>query len=236
MDKNHIKKPENESAIAGLAGGLAHEIRNPLNSIKINLQLLAEDLAENENRDSQKRLQLVNEEITRLEEILNHFLRYARLARPKMEKLDIHQLISEIGTFIDPLLNKQKITLKTEIQKDLPEISGDRDQLKQVLLNLLLNSMESIIDKGQILMTVTLEGNKVQLSVEDNGRGIAKEHRRKIFEPFFSTKEQGTGLGLPIAAKIAKEHGGRLFLDEKTEENTTKFVLELPFGTGERNR
>jgi signal transduction histidine kinase len=217
---------------ARLATGLAHEIRNPLTAINVRLFTLQKALEPGtvEHSDAS----LIRGEIERLDQILKNFLKLARPAESKLGVMTPGPLLHEVCELLAPQLRSQEISLKCEADEDGP-FEGDASQLKQVLINLVQNAADSIGRDG----TVTLRARSgegrfkdktapaVILEVEDNGSGIAPEVQERLFDPFFSTKESGTGLGLPIAAKIVDQHRGRLDFETRPGRGTT-FRVMLP--------
>jgi signal transduction histidine kinase len=217
---------------ARLATGLAHEIRNPLTAISVRLFTLQKSLATGTSQHSDATL--IRNEIDRLEQIVKNFL---KLARPTDSKLGLMRplpLLTEVHDLLAPQLQRQEIALKCEEAVNEP-FEGDPAQLKQVLINLVQNAAESIGRDGNVILRARSGEAKfkyksapaVILEVEDNGSGIAPEVQDRLFDPFFSTKENGTGLGLPIAAKIIDQHHGRLDFETQPGRGTV-FRVMLP--------
>ena len=227
-----IERQEKLAALGALGAGVAHEIRNPLTAIKFRLFSLLESLPPSftENEDART----ISEELKRLDRIVKDFLQFARPSEPELTRVPAERILQEVGEFIKAELEASAIELRLEILQPA-WIRADTHQLKQVLINLIQNSADSIGRKG----TVTLKlsngsaalGGQVRpaavLSVEDTGKGIPAEVQKRLFDPFFTTKEGGTGLGLAIAARIVEKHGG--LLSYKTELNRgTTFQVVLP--------
>ena len=221
---NEHSKPTN-----GLTRELVHEIRNPLNSINLNLQILEEDLSA-ENRDSQDDLQhrvrRIREEVERLDRILTDFRRYANLPPLTFETCDLALLIEEVLDFNEPEAQRQKVQVNREIQK-LPPVQLDQSQFKQALLNLIINGVQAMEDGGTLTVRAKPLNGEVQIDVEDTGQGIAPEQLDKIFDLFLSTKEGGTGVGLTIVKQVIEGHGGRVNVESKPGQGT-KFSISLP--------
>ena len=225
----HQRKLEH---FALFAKDLVHEIRNPLTSMNARLYTLQSKLAKGsvEHNDAL----VIGSEINRLDHILKDFQRLARPPEPHLVPIKVDALLREAQELMEPLLKQQSIELKRELAHDV-ELFADPQQLKQVLINLIKNAAESIKHDG----TITLRGRsdrpqvkgqqseRVVIEVEDNGPGIPLEIQESMFDPFFSTKGTGTGLGLPIVARIVKKHGGALKFESKGDHGAI-FRVELP--------
>ena len=217
--------------VGTLASGLAHEIRSPLAAIKMNLELLKEDLdgIDEEKRETLgRRLTLVTREVNGLENLLTEFLSFAKPPRLEVLPTDLNQLLLDMAQFIEPACAQRHIQIKTDFHKELYPIMLDQRQFgRGVILNLLTNAMEQIQEQGTITLHTRETPDCVELAVEDNGGGVAPENEAHIFEVFFSTKEHGSGLGLAIARRIVQEHGGELVLQNHREVGAA-FIIRLP--------
>ncbi len=214
------------AALGQLAAGIAHEIRNPLTSINILIHALLEKFpSENPQRQD---LKVIEEEIHRINEILDQFLRFAKPAPPVLEKTDPLSLFEEILLLLRPQIEKGKISVHKEFQP-LPMVLMDREQIKQALLNLLLNAIQAMPRGGPLILSGrnSEEGQWVELSVRDSGVGISEEDLNRLFDPFFSTKEGGIGLGLSITHRIIDQHHGKIEVESKLGEGTL-FTIWLP--------
>jgi signal transduction histidine kinase len=214
------------------AKDLVHEIRNPLTSMNARLFTLQSRLTK--GTVEQQDAAVIGSEISRLDQILKDFQRLARPPEPRLTEIQAETLLREVQELMEPLLKQQSIQLNRESGGDV-KISADPQQLKQVLINLVKNAAESIKHDGTITLRIRsdkpqLKGQPagvVVLEVEDNGPGIPLEIQENIFDPFFSTKEQGTGLGLPIVARIVEKHGGALKFESQGDQGAI-FRVELP--------
>jgi signal transduction histidine kinase len=219
-------RSEKLAALGQLAAGIAHEIRNPLTSINILIHSLTETLpAEDSHRED---LEVIEEEIHRINEIVDQFLRFAKPAPPLLEKADVLSVFEETLQLLRPQIEKQRIAVQKEFES-LPPILMDHEQMKQAILNLLLNAVQAMPKGGNLALKGRASGDDrwIQLSVQDSGVGIPGEDLDKLFDPFFSTKEGGIGLGLSIAHRIIDQHHGRIEV-ESTSRKGTLFTIWLP--------
>lgn len=219
-----------------IAGGFAHEIRNPLTSIKTFIQLAPERKDDTEFiRDFSR---VVLDDVHRIERLIQEILDYARYMEPKLTDEDLNDIVSSCLYFIEVKADSRGIKIEKELASELPRVMLDRQQIKQVLLNLLLNAMDAIGERGGILRVRTNklmkpEGNAwVQIEIEDTGQGISVANLEHIFDPFFTTKHtsgenEGTGLGLTIAHQIIREHQGEIQVQSAEGVGTT-FRIDLP--------
>ena len=220
--------------IATLAGGLAHEVRNPLSTIQMNLELLAEDLegATDPNLGRMRRkLETMRRECTHLEGILNAFLQFARAGEMQRAETSLNRIVTEFLDFYRPEAQASGIDLSPHLAPDLPPVSVDETLIRQVLANLVRNSQQAMPDGGQIDIQTSGVGDRVTLSVIDTGKGMDERARKKAFEPFFSTKSGGSGLGLPTVRKIIEAHGGTIACESEPGRGI-KFTIELPGTVG----
>jgi len=219
-------RSEKLAALGQLAAGIAHEIRNPLTSINILIHSLRESLSsKNSHRED---LKVIEEEIDRINEIVDQFLRFARPSPPLLEKAEASSIFEEILQLLRPQIEKQRITVQKNF-RSLPPVTIDKEQMKQVVLNLLLNAIQAMPEGGRLKLSGKIPtGNQwIQLSIQDSGIGIPPEDMDKLFDPFFSTREGGIGLGLSIAHRIIDQHHGRIEA-ESTPRKGTLFTIMLP--------
>ena len=224
-------RSEKLAALGQLAAGIAHEIRNPLTSINILIHSLREKPSDEEHH--REDLRVIEEEIHRINEIVDQFLRFAKPAPPLLQEADVLSLFEETLQLLKPQIEKQRISVQKEFHS-LPPTVLDREQMKQVILNLLLNALQAMPGGGRLRLSgQVLEDNRwIQLSVQDTGVGIPPEDMNKLFDPFFSTKEGGVGLGLSIAHRIIDQHRGKIQM-ESTPGQGTLFTLWLPISQKE---
>jgi signal transduction histidine kinase/putative methionine-R-sulfoxide reductase with GAF domain len=222
-------RSEKLAALGQLAAGIAHEIRNPLTSINILIHSLTENLPSgNSDRED---LKVIEEEINRINEIVDQFLRFARPAPPLLEKAEMVTIFEETLQLLRPQIEKAKILVKKEFES-LPLITVDKEQIKQVILNLLMNAIQAMPRGGELSMggRFSKDGYWIELTIQDSGIGIHLEDLEKLFDPFFSTKEGGIGLGLSIAHRIIDQHHGKIEV-ESTPGKGTLFTISLPVFT-----
>lgn len=213
-----------------LAGGLAHEIKNPLSTINVNLQLLAEDLAREDNEDRRRwlrRLSHAQEEANRLSEILNDFLHYAGQLELDLATIDIRRIITELVDFFTPQAEAAHVLLRTTMQDQPVLCNVDANLIKQAVLNLMINATEAMTGSGELLIHVSAQRARGIVEVIDTGPGMESEAQARIFDVYYSTKKHGTGLGLPTARRIIREHGGSLRVESEVGKGT-RFVISLP--------
>jgi signal transduction histidine kinase len=219
---------ERLAAIGKMAAHVTHEIRNPLSSIGLNIELLEENLAlASASGESKMLLGAISREVQRLEHLSEEYLRVARLPQPRMESEDLGEKVREIARFAKPEVDRAGLELAVDIPDDLPPVLFDEGQIRQAILNVLRNAREAMADGGKIDVYVRAEGMSVVVGVDDRGSGIPADVRSRIFDPFFSTKGEGTGLGLAITRQIVEAHGGSIAVEPR-EGGGTSFRLLLP--------
>ncbi len=224
--RTEIESKRRLAYLGEIAGSLAHEIRNPLNTINMNIQLLDEQLKDG-SEDTIKKLGRVRNEVMRLDGILTSFLRFARPPKLSVERVNLKELLTRLGEFFGPEVEGAGIHLKLDIPDDLPVIHGDPEQLRQLFLNLLLNARDATKHGGRITVSAWRTPRRAHIAISDNGCGIEKDKLERIFEPYVTTKPDGTGVGLAIVRRIAMDHGGSIRVESKPGEGTT-FTVSLP--------
>jgi signal transduction histidine kinase len=216
--------------LAQLAGELAHEIKNPLSVIRMNMDLLAEDFSESASHHERRALrtiETVRSQCTRLENLLRDFLKFSHMRRLQLRPGSLNEQVERILDFYAPNAQQQGVEIIKYLDPDLPSIRMDIESLEASLVNLIKNSIEAMPDGGQLTVRTRVTRTGVALDLIDTGWGMEVSTAMHMFEPFFSTKEGGSGLGLPTAKKIIEAHGGRI--DVQSELNHgTQFTLEFP--------
>jgi len=223
-----VNRREHLSMMGNLAATVAHEVRNPLNSISMGLQRLKGEFKPSQDEDEYSHfIELMRDEVQRLNSIVEQFLSLARPLKLKPHDLKIEQLLSELTTLTESDAKNSNVEIRLLTQDSPPIITADPDYLKQVLLNLILNSIQAMPEGGILtLETGTSRGNVI-LTVRDTGVGIPQESLGRIFEPYFTTKANGSGLGLAIARRIIEEHGGTISVTSQRDEGS-QFEIVLP--------
>ncbi len=223
-----IKKKDRLAAIGELSAGMAHEIRNPLASLSGSLQILKEELSL--SGDNLNLMDIALNEMERLDRIVTEFLIYAGPKVPVMEECDMAQIIRDTANLIK---SGGKFAEDANLMLDMPEgparILADQGQMRQVLLNLALNAVQSLSGPGIVTIKLIQGRNDVSIIVEDTGSGIPREDMDKIFYPFYSTKEGGSGLGLSIVYRIVEDHGGRISVESQPGKGS-RFTVKIPVG------
>ncbi|HKQ50634.1 MAG TPA: ATP-binding protein [Phycisphaerae bacterium] len=231
---------EQLAEISALTGGLAHEIRNPLSTLKVNLQLLDEDWQRVENREasggddardvarrSRTRIASLLKEANRLEQILQDFLVYVGKYELQREPHDLNRIVRELADFYQPQAQAGGIELRLHLADQPIVCDVDANRLKQAVLNLLINAQQAMPDGGRIDLRVTDSAEGARIDVEDSGPGIPPQERDLVFRAYYSTKKGGTGLGLATTHRIIREHGGRIELDAPLPRGA-RFSIQLP--------
>ena len=204
---------EKRDLLARLLGRLAHEVRNPLSSLDIHVQLLEEDLgtlAPQMREQLAPRLGIIRGELHRLESIVSQFLRLAGPSGLDRESVQLTNLVTHVCELLRPEAAAREIEMVVEIEPGLPEMLADPVRLTQALLNLEINALQAVERKGRIVVSARLVDEWFSIEVSDNGPGIAPEKLPSIFDPYFTTKSEGSGLGLWIAQQIVSAHGGKI--------------------------
>lgn len=223
--KQRLFENEKLIGIGQLASGIAHEIRNPLTSIKLNLQGLKKTEALSERNE--RRIQISLDEIDRLDSIISELMSFARRTKLNVRETSADILIGASLDLVQSVLQQKNIEVKREIPANLPTVRVDENKIIRILINLLKNSAEAMEEAGSLVVRAVRYGAGLEIQIADKGPGIPRDIQREIFNPFFTTKAEGTGLGLANALKFAQEHGGEL--DFHSEEgNGATFSLRLP--------
>jgi signal transduction histidine kinase/HAMP domain-containing protein len=240
---------ERLAAIGKMAAHITHEIRNPLSSIGLNVELLEETIAgaddangdvggdgggaaarQRRTREAQQLRSALAREVGRLADVSDDYLRVARLPQPRLQPIDLRSLVRDVVEFAGPELERARVAVELALP-EAPEseafIAADEGQVRQALVNLVRNAREAMEDGGRLRVSLRADASTVTLSIEDEGPGIDEDVRLRIFDPFFTTKSTGTGLGLPITKQIVEAHGGTIAC-EAGEERGTRFALTFP--------
>jgi signal transduction histidine kinase len=224
--EQRLIRSERLAAVGKIAAQITHEVRNPLSSIGLNAEMLEEETS----GEARKLARAIVKEVDRLTEITEEYLRFARLPRPKLEREDLRELVLSLVAFMRQELDGHGVTVDVDLPATLPPVAADEHQLRQALLNLMRNAVEAMRQGGRLTLRATRiaddDGRFIELTIADTGEGIAADHLQKIFDPFFSTKEGGTGLGLALTQQIVVEHGGKIEVRSEPGRGTT-FIVRL---------
>jgi len=216
-----VSKGSGLEFLGALAGGLVHEIKNPLSTLRINLTLLKEDLeaALPEGRGLTRRVEVLENEVRRLDAILSDFMRYAGMRQLEKEACDLPALVAEMVEFVEPGFRRDGVALETDVAP--VEAALDAQLFKRALFNLLLNAQQAIAPgPGTVRVTGGPLDGGAWLEVADDGAGIPADEIERVFDVYYSRSRRGSGLGLPTARRIVEEHGGTLTLDSAEGEGT----------------
>ncbi len=224
--KSRLIQTERLAAIGRMAAHVTHEVRNPLSSIGLNVDMLGDEVRES-GPESQRLMQSIQQELERLESITEEYLRLARLPEPSLIPEDPAHLLRELAEFIRREMVASGVELQLDVATNLPMVAMDEPQLRQALLNLLRNAREAMPDGGTAKLEASRYDGGVRIQVHDEGAGIGDEDREHVFDMFYTTKERGTGLGLPLTQQIVVAHGGRIACKARLPQGTT-FEVWLP--------
>jgi signal transduction histidine kinase len=219
------------AALGQLSAGIAHEIRNPLTSIKIFIQSLEKEM--DLDGDQKEDFRIITKEIDRINENITRFLNFARPEEPSFQMINIGVLLKDTLNLLAPKLKNSGIGLNISVPNEHPPVEGDPKQLSQVFLNLLINAIESMPEGGTLTISSAVQVNPesrrevFQIIIKDTGHGIPEKDRPYLFDPFFTTKARGTGLGLSIVYSIIEKHDGRVEVESELGKGSS-FVLSLP--------
>ncbi len=231
--ERELVRSERLAAVGKMAAMIAHEVRNPLSSIGLNTELLEEELGAASGLDEARELcRAIHREVDRLTQITEEYLSFSRLPKPKLAHERVNAMVGALAAFVREDLAVKQVTLTTDLAAGDPVARIDAAQIRQCLLNLIRNAAEAVIAKGSghvTLRTRTPTAGRVEIDVEDNGIGIPADVLPQLFDPFFSTKEDGSGLGLALTQQIVRDHGGELRVDSVVGRGTT-FTVSVPVG------
>jgi PAS domain S-box-containing protein len=239
--EQRVRVAEKLAALHTLSAGVAHELRNPLSAMDLNLHLLEQALKERGGleKDISHYLQVLNAECRRLSVILDNFMRFARPTSMGLHEVDLHHVIAHIMALMQFEAQERKIQLEERVEEGLPTIFGDETQISQVLVNIVVNAFHAMPEGGRCSIVAQERSNTdhrwVEVVVSDTGVGIRKEDLSHLFEPFYTTKAGGTGLGLAIAYRIVQDHGGSIRVSSAPGSGTT-VIMQFPVAAESRER
>jgi signal transduction histidine kinase len=222
---------ERFNALTLLAAGVAHEIGNPLNSLHIHLQLMERKVRRLDGKlkeELEEAIAISRAEITRLDSIVTQFLQAIRPSKPILHPENVNSIVEEALRFFGPEIADRDIVVEAELRPDLPPIELDRDQMKQAFYNVIKNSFEAMKRRGILRIRTDLDATHVNISFTDTGGGMSAESLSRVFEPYFTTKSGGSGLGLLIVRRIVREHGGEMAIESNEGKGLT-LTIRLPY-------
>ena len=222
---------ERFNALTLLAAGVAHEIGNPLNSLNIHLQLLERNVKKVDGKareEMQESIEVARAEIGRLDSIVSQFLRAVRPTRPQLRPENVNAIVEEAVRFFAPEMKDRQVVVEQELRSDLPLLQLDRDQMKQAFYNVIKNGLEAMKPGGILRIRTDMDSTHVVVSFADTGGGMSAEDLSRVFEPYFTTKISGSGLGLLIVRRIVREHGGELSIQSDQGKGLT-LSIRLPY-------
>jgi len=221
---------ERLNALTLLAAGVAHEIGNPLNSLNIHLQLIereARKLDGAKGSELQESVEVSRAEVNRLDSIITQFLRAIRPTHPQLRPENVNAIVAEAVRFLAPEIKDRDVVVEQELRSDLPLLELDRDQMKQAFYNVIKNSFEAMKTRGILRIRTDMDDSRVTVRFTDSGGGMTPGNLSRVFEPYFTTKTSGTGLGLLIVRRIVREHGGELSIESSAGKGLT-VTIRLP--------
>jgi two-component system, sporulation sensor kinase E len=219
---------ERFAVLSQLSAGVAHEIGNPLTALQIHLELLNKEVKKISHKSQEKLIgfvKVIKEEIKRLDTIVNQFLEASRPSLLRLEEVKIEDIMEELISLLSPEFRKNKIEIKKDYLPYIPSILLDRSQIKQAFLNIFKNSIEAMPNGGMIYISTFLKRDRLEIKIRDEGIGVPESKLYRMFEPYFTTKERGSGLGLMITYRIIKAHGGEIKVKSKVGEGTEMTVV-----------
>jgi len=231
QDTKETIESQKVQAITTLAAGVAHEIGNPLNSLNIHLQLLARALSGEPDAEAiaeaREMVAIASGEVSRLDAIVNQFLRAVRPTPPELERVQVTQILSESLEFMQQEISDRDILVEALWSENLPQVLGDPSQLKQAFYNIIKNAIQAMNGGGVLRIGCIARERFLEISFADTGKGITADQMSQLFEPYFTTRADGTGLGLLIVDRIVRSHGGELGLESEPGTGTL-FTIRLP--------
>ena len=231
-----LRRAESLASLTTLAAGVAHEIKNPLGSIGIHIQLIQKALKQNQCLDEEtagRYLEIITEEIERLNGIVVDFLFAVRPMDTSMKRTTVNGVVEELIEFIKYELEENQVKLDTKLQRNLPKVDLDEKYMKQALINIIKNGVAAMNQGGTLKIVTREDQGFVHIDISDSGIGMSEEQLSKIFEPYYTTKEFGSGLGLTVVYKVIREHNGEVSVHSRENQGTT-FTISLPIPDSEK--
>ena len=223
--EEQLRRADRLSALGELSAGMAHEIRNPLGSIKGAAEILRDDYAP--DAPKQEFIQILLKETDRLNYIVQEFLSFAKPKQPELRQTDVNEVLESVLTLTAQQMKKSGVKMEKRLEPSIGKRNLDADLLKQAFLNLILNAIQAMDKGGVLTIESVLSGGAIEVSISDTGAGISDENRKKLFSPFFTTRKDGTGLGLAITHRIIENHRGRIDVASEPGKGT-RFLVRIP--------
>lgn len=227
--EEELRRSERLAALGRLVTGVAHELRNPIGVVKATVQVMETEL--NGNTEITEYTAVIKEHVDRQNRVIQELLDFGRPSRPLIQHVSANSLLSKVLTFTGPMLRQHKINLRLNPADDIPMVSADGEKIKQVFVNLILNAIQAMPDGGELSITTYHNDEYVCIEFTDSGEGIPAENISSIFDPFYTTKDTGSGLGLSISHQIVKSHGGTIEVDSEKGRGTSLTVKLLITGS-----
>jgi len=227
--KDSMLQSERMAAIGRISARITHEIRNPLSSIQLNTEMLYDELQDEKvDLDEMRPItQAIIREVQRLYDITESYLKMGRMPKKEMSRVEINRLLSNLAEFYRTEMSKLNVDCRLDVMSDHLYVQADENQLVQAMHNLIKNGLEAMEDGGVLTLTSKIDGDSCRLEISDSGKGIPENILEKVFDPFFSTKKGGTGLGLAMVRKVVEDTGGSIDFESDVDKGTT-FILNLP--------
>ncbi len=222
-------RKEKRFGVKEMVNAALHEIRNPLSTIKMNLELIRGDMKDfltPREKVNFKRAEIAIKEIERINNFLNDFNRFVFLRKLEKKEIDVNAVLKDVADSLEFMANSKGITILRDFDLTIPKLSCDSNLLKLAIYNIVINAIQATAVGGSIVISSKVESDEVVIKISDTGMGISEEHYERIFEPFFTTKSNGTGLGLAIAKRVISLHKGKICFESSVNKGTT-FVIKL---------
>lgn len=224
--EDQMRRMERFMGLGSLAAGLHHEIKNPLSALSLHVQLLEEQIAGTDDDEAKQSLAVIRAEVARIIGVLESFRDFASIDRLSVEDTDLARLLRQLVALVQPRAKQLgvEVTLDLPVQ-EIAHCSLDQTRFEQVLLNLMVNALEEMKDGGKLTIVAQMQDDRIIVEVQDSGRGIPENIRSRIFDPYFTTKSQGSGMGLAYCDKIIRQHGGQIDVETGAEGTTFRIIL-----------
>jgi len=235
LSTEELIETEKTSSVVMLAAGVAHELGNPLNSLNIHLQLMDRLSKKKDAETSEKlgkSLDICRDEVKRLDRIISNFLEAIRPSKPNFKQVDLLVVLEQVLGLLELEFEEKGVQVEIEVSDKAPSVHADPDQVKQVFFNVIKNAVDAMVKNPRLKIFLRSDEENVYLQFADSGKGISKEDLSKVFQPYFTTKKEGHGLGMMIVHRIMRAHGGQVGIESKTRTGT---VITLQFPHADRS-